>query len=134
MSYRVFLDTNVIFAALYNKKGRPASLILHPKEGIELISSTYVKRELDKLLNRQYPSLENDVHLLSQVNFIELPEFKEDNSPIRDKDLPVLRAAQYLSCDYLVTGDLKDFSHLMRPSFSVTTKIVTVSTLLKILS
>lgn len=134
MKYRIFLDTNVIFAALYNKKGKPAALVLQPRDDVELLSSSYVLSELERLIEKRYPLLGCDLGLLSHVNFIKLPDFHDETPPIKAKDLPVLRGAQYLACDYLVTGDLRDFSPLMKPSFSVTTRIICVARILKILS
>ena len=131
--YRVFLDTNVIFSALYNPSGLCGDLVFLTPANLELVSSSYVHAELMRLIKKRYPSLEKRIADLKTISFWELPDFYERDAPIKPKDLPVLRGAQYMSCDYLVTGDMRDFHSLIRPSFSVLTRIISVKDLFKFL-
>ena len=129
---RVFLDTNVIFSALYNPNGLPAKLIYNSAD-LELMTSSYVMSELSKIISKRYPSLKLELTKLCRITFLDAPDFSDDDLDLKSKDIPVLRAAQYFSCDYLVTGDLRDFKRFMSPNRSVLTRVVRVSDLIKII-
>jgi len=125
--YTCFIDTNVMYSAIYNKNGVPSKIIFSNIYCLRLISSKYAYRELSRLLQkRPIPnSLPSKIELEQRVEFFETPDFEPDHLNIRKKDLPILRGAQYLDSDFLVTGDVKDFYPYMHPSFALLTKIVT---------
>jgi len=126
---KVFLDTNVIFSAIYtNLQGSYPSLII--KLGIEgaftLYISELVEIEIKKNVKRKIKEKE---HLLNKTlnHFSKLSdvliEFEEiKNLPIADKI--ILSTAIYNKIDFFITGNVKDFSNLYGKSI-LKTKILT---------
>ena len=99
------------------------SYLLHNLDAF--VSSDYVWGELEKILAKRYPSLKGKLDIIKAVDFKKAPKFDGDFLDLKKKDIPIVRAAQYFSCDYLVTGDVRDFKPLMNPTFGVLTKVVT---------
>ena len=113
---RVFLDANVLFSAAYREGAGLQALWSRALKlkGVELLTSGYAAEEarrnldtedrrkrLEKLLAAV--SIESEAPLLPLPSGIRLPE----------KDAPILRAALAPGATHLLTGDLRDFGHLL---------------------
>lgn len=107
---KVFFDANVIIAAIRNPAGTPRLLLEALSNNHWLYSSDYVWREVTRNLVVKSPKI---CHNLSQVRpkfkIVTTPNLHNDPLPVHPKDLPVYRAAQFADCDFLTTGNLKDF-------------------------
>lgn len=93
---------------------------LHGKE--VLVTSQYALTEAERNIMAKRPQWEAGLHVLKEM--IELvPEASLSvDAGLPDKDKPILGAAIAAECEYLLTGDKRDFGHL----FGQTVKDVTV--------
>jgi len=108
---RAFLDANVLFSAS-NKDCHIARLVSLFLEQGEFITSDFAAEEARRnvRLKRQAWAKNLD-RLLRQVQVV--PSIKFDLSvKLSEKDQPILCTAIRSDCQYLVTGDRRDFGHL----------------------
>ena len=109
---RVFLDTNVIFSALYSPTGPPADILrLHIDGKIQIVVSQQVLEELARTIAAKLPTAAAAVQtLLLKAP----PEVVPDPPPrivkswarlVDPVDAPVIAAASEAGADYFVTGD-----------------------------
>lgn len=110
---KVFLDANVLFSAAY-KSTRIRQL--WSLNDISLISSSYAVVEAERNLTcLRAESLAIFYDLLIKVTIIEVPPLMTlipETINLVEKDSPILTAAIFSNCDYLLTGDVKHFGHL----------------------
>lgn len=122
---KVFLDANILFSAAY-KSTRIRQL--WSLNNISLISSSYAVVEAERNLARlRSESLNILRELLAKVTITEvtpLPTLTPETIDLVEKDKPILAAAILTNSNYLLTGDVKHFSHL----FKQTIKGVTILT------
>jgi predicted nucleic acid-binding protein len=112
---RLFLDANVLFTAAHNPGGKAALILELGLAGIwELTASAYALEEARRNIARKYhDSLER---LESYGRGLRLaPDSSRFECPagLSDKDCPIYRAARTCEADVLLTGDIRDFGHLM---------------------
>lgn len=108
----VFLDANVLFSAAWRE--RAGLLALWERPGIRLISSGYAVEEARR--NLETPERRSRlVTLLASVDVVPEAPFRSlpPGVQLPEKDLPILRAALAAGATHLLTGDLRDFGHLM---------------------
>lgn len=109
---RVFLDANVLFSASYREGAGLLGLWRRPD--VQLITSSYAVEEARRNLDdpQQRSRLETLVATMSTV-----PEAPDLALPgvvrLPEKDLPILKAAMAAGATHLLTGDLRDFGHLL---------------------
>ena len=109
---RVFLDANVLFSAAYREG---AGLVaLWERSDVQLLTSGYAaeeaRRNLDTADRRsRLERLLEAVRIESEVPNEPLPP--EARLPRSDE--PIFRAAIAARATHLLTGDLRDFGHLM---------------------
>jgi predicted nucleic acid-binding protein len=107
---RVFLDANVLFSAAW----RPETGLLRIwKIPLVLVSSPYAIAEAERNLSRKRPDA-----LARLAALLEPLEIVDSLAPVVDsglptKDVPILAAAVAGSCQVLLTGDVKDFGHVI---------------------
>lgn len=110
----VFVDANVLFSAAYKEDSRLGHL-WSVKE-IRLITSLYAMEEAKRNLVRLRPHrMENFQLLIATMEVIPAAlriELK-DTHGLPLKDIPILQAAVHCKANFLLTGDLKHFSHLV---------------------
>jgi len=109
---RIFLDTNVIFSALYSPTGPPADILrLHIDGKIRIVVSPQVLEELARAITAKLPAAASAVQALL-LNAP--PEVVPDPSPgdvkrwtrlVNPVDAPIIAAAVQTGADYLITGD-----------------------------
>jgi predicted nucleic acid-binding protein len=109
---RAFLDANVLFSAAYREGAGLVSLWRLPE--VRLLTSGYAaeeaRRNLDTPERRaRLVSLLGGVEIVQESPRVELS--REVHLP--EKDEPILRAAIAARATHLLTGDLRDFGHLL---------------------
>jgi len=128
---RVFLDANVLFSAS-NDGSNIARLIRLLIEQGEAITSDFATEEARRnvQLKRQAWAKNLD-RLIDQIQVVSSIQF---NLPVElsEKDQPILCTAIHCRCQYLVTGDRKDFGHLYDHTVEGVT-IITLTQLAKLL-
>jgi predicted nucleic acid-binding protein len=114
----LFLDANILFSSA--KGGASFALLweLASLGKVELTSSEYCVREAVHNLRRKSDeaSLERFFMRLKSVRLVQEPSDQEVSLAIRhvvEKDAPVLAAAMKAGAHVLITGDIRDFGHLM---------------------
>ena len=116
---KLFLDANIIFTAAYSSEGSSRFLFSIAETGaVTLYTSLYAldeaKRNLALKAKDKFPTLEE---LLLHLAII--PEPQPDKVawaarlPLPQKDAPIMAAAVSCKADMLVTGDRRDFGHLL---------------------
>ena len=109
---RVFLDANVLFSAAYREGAGLLALWTQP--GVRLLTSGYAaeeaRRNLDTVERRErLEKLLATVRIESEAPDAPLPS----GVRLPEKDEPILRSAIAAGATCLLTGDLRDFGHLM---------------------
>lgn len=113
---KLFLDANIFFAATCSKSGASSAIFQLAKAGkLKLFGSRYVVKEAirnveKKLGAEKVPDLLNLISLLDDlIDDEDVKNIIGFEKLINEKDLPILCAAAYLNCDFLITLDKKDF-------------------------
>ncbi|MDD5190257.1 MAG: putative toxin-antitoxin system toxin component, PIN family [Dehalococcoidales bacterium] len=108
----VFLDTNVIFSALYSSHGHAATILEHYFKGnIRIIISQCVLEESIRILKEKLPnSLAAFNALLVNAPPLICKDPSNDeitrwSSVINTDDAKILASAVAIRADYLITGD-----------------------------
>jgi predicted nucleic acid-binding protein len=105
---RLFLDANVLISAAW--KDGSKVIQLWELANVQLLTSPYVLIEC----RRNLPGRDQQVRLERLLEKIEICQAHQgivlsENTPLPDKDLPVLAAAIFAHADFLVTGDKRHF-------------------------
>jgi predicted nucleic acid-binding protein len=107
------VDTNIVFSALHDLKSNAGKLLICAIEGrVELMSSEYIKRELERNLKEKLDYSEEEFKETIKalpIKWIEdesySKEMKKSEKLIKhERDIPILALALYLNCD-VVSGD-----------------------------
>jgi predicted nucleic acid-binding protein len=109
---RVFLDANVLFSAAYREGA--GLLALWERPDVQLVTSGYAveeaRRNLDTADRRsRLETLIAAIRIESEAPHVPLPR----RVRLPEKDVPILRAAMAAGATHLLTGDLRDFGHLL---------------------
>jgi hypothetical protein len=109
---RVFLDANVLFSAAY--RDGAGLIAIWKLSNVERITSAYAaeeaRRNLDTAERRsRLEELLTSVRLVAEAAGRTLPE----GVRLREKHVPILLAAMAAGPTHLLTGDLRDFGHLL---------------------
>ena len=128
---KIFLDANVLFSAS-NPTSNIHRFIRQITKDHKLVTSEYAHEEARRNIQLKrsgwYSSFTEIGALISKLPSAALTIDIE----LVEKDRPILGAAIAHGCDYLLTGDKRDFGHLYHKSFEGVT-IVDFVTLAKIL-
>lgn len=109
---RVFLDANVLFSASHPGSAF-ARLIAAAVRRTRVLTSDVACAEARRNLTLKRPAwLETFERLLEELEVVPSAVF---HLPVilDEKDVPLLCAAIRARCDYFVTGDHRDFGHLL---------------------
>lgn len=108
---RLFLDANVLFSAAYRKD---AGLVeLWELEDVELVTSAFAFEEARRNLS-DADQLERLQKLVRQISVVPESDIAlPDGIELREKDVPILRAAVAAEASHLVTGDRRDFGRYL---------------------
>ena len=123
---KIFLDANVIFSAS-NASSNMHAFITLISETHELVTSDYAYEEARRNIQAKreawFTTFKNITKSMPQLPSAPLLHEIE----LVDKDRPILGAAISHECDYLLTGDKKDFGHLYGVKIETVTVIDYVS-------
>ncbi len=116
---RLFLDANVLFTAAYSPQGVSRALMEAGRgRGDVLLTSHWAMAEAERnLLNKAplalgaWPALRALLILVDEATAADIARARA--LPLVEKDAPILAAAWACAADMLVTGDVRDFGHLM---------------------
>ena len=108
---KIFLDANVLFSAS-NPVSNIHRFIVLLSDKHQLVTSDYAHEEARRNIQAkraQWYSTFSDI----ETKILRLPSAPLiRNIELVEKDRPILGAAIAHQCDYLLTGDKKDFGHL----------------------
>ena len=108
---RIFLDANVLFSAS-NTQSAIYRLLCHLLETHDVIISDYAQQEAYRnILAKKSQWLSGYDALAAQITIVRSLD-KALGVEIADKDRPILATAIEHHCDYLMTGDKRDFGHI----------------------
>lgn len=112
---RLFLDANVLFTAAHDPNGKAAFLISLGRAGLfQLVTSLYAREEARRNLARKYPDCLNSFEIiLRNIRLVKATSELPCPAGLPEKDCPIYLAAHACKADMLLTGDLRDFGHLM---------------------
>lgn len=112
---RVFLDTSVLFSAIFSAGGHARDLLhLAARETLTLVISREVLEETERNLRKKSPE---KLPLFTMLIAVLQPDIVDDLTPEEvaaaavytiQKDAPIVAAAIKTKADYLVTYDHKD--------------------------
>ena len=104
----VFLDANILFSASYSQNTK--LLQFWNLKNIKLITSSYALNETFRNLNTQKQKIQLK-KLVSKISLIEFLPIVNISPKIelKEKDIPILKAAIFAKATHLITGDKKDF-------------------------
>ena len=109
---RVFLDANVLFSAAYREGAGLLELWRTPD--VRLITSWYAVEEARRNLDGRERRARLDTLLVDVSVVVEDPNVAIPGGiRLPEKDVPILRAALAAGATHLLTGDLRDFGHLL---------------------
>ncbi|MBI5446996.1 MAG: PIN domain-containing protein [Deltaproteobacteria bacterium] len=112
---RLFFDSNVLFTAAHNAKGKAALVIeLAAEEGWELITSAFAVVEARRNLELKRPASVGRLdELLEAFHPVVAPQPLTCPVDLPEKDRPILAAAIRNRATHLLTGDLAHFGEFM---------------------
>lgn len=109
---RVFLDANVLFSAAWREGA--GLLALWKRADVRLVTSGYAAEEARRNLDTPHRRSRLEELLASVEIVAEAPgELLPGSVRLPAKDEPILRAALAAGATHLLTGDLRDFGHLL---------------------
>lgn len=112
---RLFLDSNVLFTAAHNPKGK-ASLVIELAEAgnWEVVTCAYCIAEARLNLDKKYPAALGRLSgILRTVRLV--PDVAGERCPLLlpEKDRPVFASAQRCKATHFLTGDRRHFGPYM---------------------
>ena len=108
---RVFLDANLLFAGA-KFDSQVARLVRRTLGSGTAVSSDYAREEAIRNIRIKRPAWQEEFDALCErIEWIGTRCFALDLE-VAEKDVPILCSAIAGRCDYLVTGDKRDFGHL----------------------
>jgi uncharacterized protein len=109
---RVFLDANVLFSAAWRSDAGLTRLWEIAQ--LHLVTSPYAAAEAERNLARKRPdAVARLAALLSRLEITNAFCLLEEGHGLPAKDEPILAAAVASQCQVLLTGDIRDFGHVL---------------------
>ena len=109
---RVFLDANILFSAA-NPGTHIARLVDRLCAVCPVVTSAVAHAEADRNLLAKWPAHHGGLPpLMAKLRLVNTA-LSPLPVPLAEKDRPILCAAIEAGCDLLLTGDRRDFGHLM---------------------
>jgi predicted nucleic acid-binding protein len=105
---KVFLDANIMFSLAW-KEGSALNKLFEV-ENANYFTSGYAKTEAERNLSTENQIIRLEKVLKNIKIFPTQTSFEKiKDITLKEKDLPILNAAIELKCEYLITGDFRDF-------------------------
>ena len=101
---RVFLDANVLFAALWNGEGLPRRLIGRA-DVFEILTCDMAVEEARRNLAAKKPEAVAELAMVCATLVVTGTVFQGLAIPLNDKDKPIFYSAKACRADVLLTGD-----------------------------
>lgn len=128
---KVFLDANILFSAA-DERAQVHRFVRYLADKGVAVSSDYALAEAARNILLKRPRCAAGLRqLAARITIVQSCDAPVP-VPIAAKDRPILATAIRAQCDYLVTGDQRDFGHLFGHSVGPT-RIVTVLMLREVL-
>jgi predicted nucleic acid-binding protein len=120
---KVFLDANVLFSASAAGSNISRFLGALQAQGHMLVTSQYAYDEAERNIRAKRPQWATGFRELA-ISVAQAGGHKLDAAiSLAEKDRPILASAISEKCDYLLTGDKRDFGHLYNETVSGVTVI-----------
>lgn len=114
---KFFLDANMLFSAS-NSQSATCRLIRYLIKNYEVVTSDYAQQEAyPNVSAKRFDWLAGYENIISHIHIIRSID-KPVPVNIASKDRPVLATAIEGQCNYLLTGDKRDFGHLFGQTIS----------------
>ncbi len=116
---KLFLDANILFTAAYSPAGISASIFELADAGYcSLHTSAFALEEARRNLALKAPAkLSGLDRLVARLTIVAEPSpdklRRAQGLPLPAKDAPIMAAAMACAAEMLVTGDRRDFGHLL---------------------
>ncbi len=108
---KIFLDANILFSAA--KRGSAMShFVKYLSQNHIVITSDYAQQEADRNIAAKREEWQLDYKQILKLIQIVPSVDRQIQVKIADKDRPILATAIVQECNYLITGDKRDFGHL----------------------
>ena len=117
---RIFLDANILFSAS-DPTSNTARFVQFLGDHSAALSSDYAAAEAHRNIAAKRPQWISGYRAVVEAVQICPSIDGPIPVPVADKDRPILATALRENCEYLVTGDRKDFGHLFGQTISGTT-------------
>lgn len=128
---KVFLDANILFSAS-NIPGNTARFVRFLSNKGVSISADYAVAEAHRNIAAKRPQwMRGFEKIVGSIRIVQSVDCLV-SVDIAAKDRPILATAIREQCDYLVTGDRRDFGHLFEKTIN-STKIVTIPMMINVL-
>jgi predicted nucleic acid-binding protein len=129
---RIFLDANILFSAA-NEQSQLQRLITHLKQSHTLVTSNYAQTEAIRNIRAKRSAWEfGYTEVMAGIEIVESID-RELSVDIVAKDRPILATAIHTKCDYLITGDKRDFGHLFQQAIEGVTVLTPLMLIEKLL-
>ncbi len=119
---KIFLDANVIFSAS-NRLSNIHHFLCELSKHHQLVASDYALEEAQRNVYAKRPQWVSSFEELKPTIGLVPNALLLENVALVEKDRPILGAAIAGECDYLLTGDKRDFGHLYGQEISGVTVI-----------
>jgi predicted nucleic acid-binding protein len=119
---RVFLDANVLFAA--SKEGSQVAKLfdLIAAKAIPITSDYALEEAVRNVTVKRPDWIDRLDAIIPKIEIVGTCRFDLPVDLV-EKDAPILCSAIQSKCDYLVTGDKRDFGHLYGPNVKGSTVV-----------
>ena len=108
---RVFLDANVLFSASNQPSNLPRLVELLARE-CELVTCDLALEEVRRNIMTKRPAWEGGLQILQKKLRVISTQIRKLPVELAEKDVAILSSAIAADCQFLVTGDKRDFGHL----------------------
>lgn len=108
---RVFLDANILLSASI-PESRIKKLLIKIQDMGRCFTNEYAIEEAKKNISIKRFGSATELEYFLEKTIISNRLIEEVSVPLPPKDIPILSGAIALECDYLLTGDKKDFGFL----------------------
>ena len=113
---KIFLDANIIFSASKEDSLLGQFIKALRKQKLVLVTNPYALDEARRNIQIHFPErlsrLNSEIEKLEIVSKISIEPMLDEKYKVKEKDLPILLGAIANNCDFLLTGDKRDFGHL----------------------
>ena len=118
---KLFLDANIMFSGS-NENSNLHQLLMLLHQEHELITNEYAFDEAERNIAIKFPHWKTGFDtLMNRIQVVPTVNRLDSRIQLRNKDRPILSSAIEYQCDYLMTGDKRDFGHLFGETFGNTT-------------